>query len=127
MVKKKAKKASRVAYLGMRSYLIDQVDEVARSFGPIKPEAVRHLKSLVKVAVAVGTTRAVQAEQRRRQKATAPARATRVEGAAARHKKIAALYQRQPKHQSVRARLAATAKRFGVSVTTVKIALRRVQ
>ena len=125
MAKKKPKR--RVAYFGMRSYLIDQVDTVAQEYGPITSAAVRHLKWLIKIAVAAGKTRADQVEERRRRKATAPARAKRVEGAAARHKRIASAYHRLPKQQSVRARLMATAKQFDVSVTTVKTALRRAQ
>jgi hypothetical protein len=125
MAKKKPKR--RVVYFGMRSYLIDQVDTVAQEYGPITPAPVRHLKWLIKIAVAAGKTRADQVEERRRRKATAPARAKRVEGAAARHRKIAAFFHRLPKNHTVRTRLAATAKQFGVSVTTVKTAIRRVQ
>ena len=85
-------------------------------------------KAIVKrfqVAYEMGSEQSQRVERSRRKRQTATATAVRVAATAKRHKSIATDFRRRPRRDSIEARLAATAKKMGVGVRTVREALKR--
>lgn len=121
-----SKKRSENPTFGAMRWANAQVRFLEKTYGQKLNAAFR--KAIVKrfqYAYLAGSEQSQRAERSRRKRQTAIATAVRAEAAAKRHKSIAADFRRRPKRGGIEARLAATAKKMGVHVNTVRAAVKR--
>jgi hypothetical protein len=121
-----SKKRSESPTFGVMRFATKQVKFREEFYGQkLNADFRKAIIKIIQAAYLMGSEQSQRAERSRRKRQTAIATAVRVEAAAKRHKSIAADFRRRPKRGGIEARLAATAKKMGVGVITVRTALKR--
>jgi hypothetical protein len=121
-----SKKRSESPYFGAMRFATKQVRLCEELHGQkLNADFRKAIVKRIQAAYLMGSDQSQRAERSRRKRQTAIATAARANAAAKRHKSIAADFRRRPKRGGIEARLAATAKKMGVSVGTVRTAVKR--
>jgi hypothetical protein len=121
-----SKKRSESPYFGALRYANKHVRFLEDQHGQkLNADFRKEIVTRIMYAFQMGSDQSQRVEKSRRKRQAATATAARTEAAAKRHRLIAADFRRRPKRGGIEARLAATAKKMGVSVGTVRTAVKR--